>query len=114
MPTQEELLVHLWKSVINSNMDETSLQRTVEDDARRPGEPFADTGPAISRLLALGASPRDICLIMRYASYSAVFSTLYALDDPGVDGDNVFMLHESLLTSDPSGMEGRPGSAGVV
>jgi hypothetical protein len=44
----------------------------------------------------------------------AVFQTLYALDDPGVDDDNVFMLHESLLTADPSGMEGRPGSADAV
>jgi hypothetical protein len=33
------------------------------------------------------------------------------LDDPGVDGGNVFMLQESLLSADPSTKEGRPGSA---
>jgi hypothetical protein len=112
--TQEELLTHLWREVINSNLIESALQQTVEAAKRDPKAPFADTGPAIERLLALGASPRDICLIMRDAAYSAVFSTLYALNDPGVDDDNVFMLHETLLTADPSGMEGRPGSAGVV
>ena len=51
---------------------------------------------------------------MRAVAYESVFVTLYALDDPGVDGDEVFMLHEELLTADPSGMEGRPGSADVV
>jgi hypothetical protein len=33
------------------------------------------------------------------------------MGDPGVDDNDVFMLHEELLTADPSGMEGRPGSA---
>ena len=44
----------------------------------------------------------------------AVFGTLYALDDPGVDNGDVFMLHEELLGADPSGLEGRPGSAGAA
>jgi hypothetical protein len=43
-----------------------------------------------------------------------VFATLYALDDPGVENGEVFMLHESLLTADPSGLEGRPGSGKAV
>ena len=47
---------------------------------------------------------------MRNTAYEAVFSTLYAIGDPGVDGNDVFMLHEDLLSADPSGMEGRPGS----
>jgi hypothetical protein len=40
-----------------------------------------------------------------------VFGTLYALSDPGVEDNDVEMLHESLLSADPSGREGRPGSA---
>ncbi len=39
------------------------------------------------------------------------FGTLYALNDPEVDNNEIEMLHESLLTADPSGMEGRPGLA---
>jgi hypothetical protein len=50
----------------------------------------------------------------REAAYGAVFSTLYGIGDPGVDGDEVFMLHEELLMADPSGMEGRPGSAAAA
>jgi hypothetical protein len=33
------------------------------------------------------------------------------LDDPGIDDGDVIGLHESLLGADPSGKEGRPGSA---
>jgi hypothetical protein len=37
-------------------------------------------------------------------------SLLYMLDDPGVDDDDNKMMHEELLTADPSGKDGRPGS----
>src|SRR5262249_12806789 len=32
------------------------IGQTVEPDKQRPGEPFADTGPAIERILAVGAA----------------------------------------------------------
>ena len=114
MATREELLQHLWHDVINSNVDQATLQRIISHCRTRPSDPFADTGPAIDRMLSAGVSPEDICLIRREAAYSAVFGTLYSLDDPGVEDDNVFMLHEELLTADPSGMEGRPGSSGAA
>lgn len=62
----------------------------------------------------MGVSARDINLIRRHAAYDALFSTLYSIGDPGVDDDDVFILHESLLSADPSGLEGRPGSADPV
>ena len=114
MGTRAELLKHLWHEVINRQLDVAGLHRLVEESKRRPDDPFADVGPAIERLLSLGASERDICLVQRHSAYEAVFQTLYALRDPGVDDGSVFMLHESLLTADPSGREGRPGSADAV
>ena len=111
MGTRNELLQHLWNDVINANLRRDGLDNIVEHCKRNPDSPFADTGPAIERLMAAGASKRDLCLILRSAACDAVFGTLYSLDDPGVDGDDVFMLFEGLLTADPSGMEGRPGSA---
>jgi hypothetical protein len=33
------------------------------------------------------------------------------LDDPGVDGDGHVVMYEDLLGADPSGKDGRPGSA---
>jgi len=48
-------------------------------------------------------------LLKRFAAYEAAFGLLYMLEDPGVE--DATMLHESLLAADPSGKEGRPGSA---
>ena len=45
------------------------------------------------------------CIFLRATAYEAVFGTLYALGDPGVDDNDVFMLHEELLRR-PSGMDG--------
>ena len=114
MSTRDELLQHLWQQVINSNLDPECLVAEIKRSNARPNDPFADTGPALERVLAAGVDPNDICLIQRQAAYAATFGTLYAIGDPGVDDDNVFMLFEELLTSDPSGMEGRPGSAAAV
>ena len=114
MASRTELLTHLWREVINGHLNERGLQNEIAASKRRPNDPFADTGPAIERLLALGASPKDIGLIRRSTAYEAVFATLYALGDPGVDDDNVFMLHEEILMADPSGLDGRPGSSEAV
>jgi len=114
MATREELLEHLWRYVINANLDPAALHNRVARSQLRPDEPFADSGPALERLLAAGAQPSDIGLILRDAAYAATFATLYAIGDPGVDDDNVFMLFEELLMADPSGMEGRPGSVGAA
>lgn len=114
MPSREELLTHLWVEVINRHLRPDGLAQMISHAKIKPTDPFADSGPALERLLALGADPKDICLLMRDAAYGAVFATLYAIGDPGVDGDDVFMLHEDLLTADPSGMEGRPGSSAVA
>ncbi|MCB1560275.1 MAG: hypothetical protein KDI75_04150 [Xanthomonadales bacterium] len=96
--------------MINVYLNPSSLQANVAEARRHPEGPFADAGFAVERLLASGVDPNDVCLAMRQAVYEATFSTLYALGDPGVDDDDVFMLFEELLTSDPSGLEGRTSS----
>jgi hypothetical protein len=40
---------------------------------------------------------------MRSTAYEAVFGTLYAIGDPGVDDNDVFGLYEDMATS-PSAM----------
>jgi hypothetical protein len=114
LASRTEFLRHLWRDVINAQLNQSALQQVVASAKRDPDAPFADTGAAIERLLALGASPRDICLLQRAAAYEAVFATLYSLGDPGVDDGGTLMLHEDLLTADPSGLEGRPGSASAI
>jgi len=112
MATREKLLEHLWKDVINVHLRDEALDNIIRNCRRDPDGPFGDTGPAIERLLAAGASRGDLRLVLRNVAYEAVFGALYALSDPGPEGDeDVGTLYESLLTADPSGMEGRPGSA---
>jgi hypothetical protein len=111
MASREQFLRKLWNDTINSAMQGHWIDNAIRDSERRPNDPFADIGLALKRLLDAGADRRDLSLISRHAAYEAVFETLYALGDPGVDDNNIVMMHESLLSADPSGMEGRPGSA---
>lgn len=109
LPTREEFLALLWNQVINEPMREAWIEDEIRRSQKRPNDPFADIGPLLNRLIELGVSRRDLSLLYRYASYRAVFSTLYKLGDPGCS--DLGMLFEELLTADPSGLEGRPGSA---
>jgi hypothetical protein len=110
MATREEFLAQIWDNVINSSMAGHWIDNVIAAAEKDPDSPFADLGPALQRLLAAGADRRDLSLISRFAAYEAVFEILYMLDDPGVDGDDNNMMHEELLGTDPSGLEGRPGS----
>jgi hypothetical protein len=101
----------MWEEVINPTMQEHWIDNVIRESERNPSAPFADLGHALKRLVAAGADRRDLSLVARHAAYEAVFGTLYALSDPGVDDNEVEMMHESLLSADPSGKEGRPGSA---
>ena len=112
MATREEFLTQIWDKVINGSMAGHWIDNVIAAGERDPESPFADLAPALKRLLALGADRHDLSLIARFASYESAFELLYMLDDPGVDNDDNKMLHQSLLSADPSGLEGRPGSAG--
>lgn len=99
MPTREALIEHLWQDIINPLADPSTLDNIVVNCRRQPDAAFAGVGAAIERALAAGVSAEDLCLIQRSATYEAVFCTLYAIGDPGVDGNDVFGLYESLATS---------------
>jgi hypothetical protein len=109
--SREEFLAALWRDQINSYMRESWIDNVIRESERRSDAPFADYGSVLKRLLDLGASRRDLSLLARAISYETTFSALYALNDPGVEHNDIEGLHESLLSADPSGMEGRPGSA---
>ena len=111
MATRREFLRQVWDEIINPSMEERWIDSYIREFDMNPNGPFADLGGTLKRLLALGASRKDLSSIRRAASYESVFQCLYMLGDPGVDDDDYTMMHESLLGADPSGMEGRPGSA---
>ena len=99
MATREELVEHLWQTVINPLRDPRWVDNVIANCRRAPNDGFAAVGPAIERVLAAGVAPRDLCLITHLTAYEAVFGTLYALGDPGVDGDDVLGLYEDMATA---------------
>jgi hypothetical protein len=110
MATREEFLGLVWND-INLAMQEHWIDNVVRTAEKDPNAPFADLGPALKRLLASGASRRDLSLLARHAAYEEAFTVLSLLSDPAVDDNDIEGLHESILSADPSGKEGRPGSA---
>jgi hypothetical protein len=111
MRTREALLKHLWQTAIDLHLCEDHIADSIAYARTHLGAPFTEAASVMERLLASGVSARDICTLRRDAAYRAVFTTLYSLGDPGVDDDDVMMLHESLLGADPSGREGRPAKS---
>ena len=99
MPTREEFVEHLWQELINPLLRPSGLDNLIQNCRRDPEGAFADVGPIVERMLAAGISREDICRFQQFTAYEAVFQTLYAIGDPGVDGDDVFGLYEIMLTS---------------
>ena len=115
MATREEFLDHLWREVIASLCRDDGLDDVIANCRRRPEVAFGDVGPAIERMLAAGVSRADLCRLLRLTAYEAVFGTLFALSEPGLDAaEDPSTLYEKLLMADPSGREGRPGPADAI
>jgi hypothetical protein len=100
MGTREQLVEHLWREVILPLRDPRWIDNVLANYRRAP-DSIGAAGAALERLLAAGASRRDLSLLAQLNAYESVFGTLYALGDPGVDGDDVFGLYE-LMASSPS------------
>ena len=68
--------------------------------------------PAAARAIDSGASPDDVVLTMEAASYEATFRTLFLLTGEEdivalAESGAAIMLHEDLLSADPTGREGQ-------
>jgi hypothetical protein len=102
MATREEFLEHLWTEVINALSRDSGLDNLIENARGFPNAPFAGAAAAIERMLAAGVSRHDLCLVARQTAYEAVFGTLYALSDPGLDeGEDASTLYEELGLAEP-------------
>lgn len=122
-------LSHAWRHVVDQD-DETWIDSWLEEAERSPDSPGAGIGPALRRLLASGVDRRALTEVVRVMQYSALFNLCLLLDEPpegvtrisgrswalvevddeGNVGRHIAGLHESLLETDPSGREMRPGS----
>ena len=114
-----------WKLVVADN-DPTWIHARMSDDPAGPG---GEIGPALKRLLATGAEESDLTAVVRVMQWRLLFGFCQLLDDPGalerevrdvawrlfqVDEDDqptavLSGLQESVLETDPTGREMRPG-----
>lgn len=76
MATQEEFLAHLWRTVINTNLDTSWFASVCAEAKALSSKPFSESEQALARLLRAGADPRDVALVLRMTAYEAVFATL--------------------------------------
>lgn len=111
MAGQSEFLEQLWHRYINFYTDESWIDQEISMCTKYPNAPFGDFGPLLQELLDLGATRRQLGLFARANAYAAVFGTLYAIENAELEPDDLQGLHEGILSADPSGLEGRPGSA---
>lgn len=102
---REEFLKAIWRDVIEAPMSEAWVDNLISSFKKKPSAPFAELGPVLESMLAKGVSQRELSLVNRFGAYEACFQLLYMFEDPGVD--DASMLHESLLSADPTGTEGR-------
>jgi len=113
-----------WKLVV-TDADRGWLSQRAHDDVNGPG---GRIGPALSRLLALGATEADLTTVVRVMQWRVLSGLCQLLDDPGnleaevkdvawrlfqVNEDDQATvplggLHESVLEAEPSGREMRP------
>jgi hypothetical protein len=98
---------------------------------KHPDQPGGEFGPAVDRLLAAGARPEDLTIIVRIMQWWLLSGLCVLLEDPGNleqevadmawqlflldENDNpiepIDGLIESLLFTDPTGREMRPPGA---
>ncbi len=108
MTARDDLLQEVWAQIdvfLEGAWIENWLAMETEDDKDRA---FAEVAPIVRRLLECGASREELSRLLRWAAYETAFEVLVLIDEAGATPDSEFAcLHESLLTADPTGREGR-------
>jgi hypothetical protein len=110
MATQEEYLEQIWQS-INRTMDEKWIDQFTGVSKRDPSDHFDEVGLAVQRLLNLGASRRDLSLLVRHGGVDQEMKILYLLSDAGIDDNEVENLYTIFFDADPNVAGGMPGPA---
>ncbi len=110
MPAKQGFSERAWEEIINEDMAGAWIDAVIESARRRPGEPFADAGPLLAAMLQKGVTKEQLCRLARMIRYEAVFATVTLAAEEGLDAEQLDGVHEELLSADPSGLEGRPGS----
>lgn len=134
-PSAEEIFVRgVWAGTIPDTEDTSWVERLAAQEG--DDGPLGDYGPLVRRMLDLGLTAHEIARFARIVGYEVAFGICYHLADPiasyerfddedeiawdlyRVDPDTdepleqMWGMHEILLTSDPTGQEMRPPHTG--
>jgi hypothetical protein len=124
-----------WQSIVPDG-DTTWIDSLIGEADERPNDPGSAAGPALQRMLAAGVNPQDIADVVRVMQWHVLFALAYQLSDAGIveyplekmrpvhwalfevdENHNpigrIGGLHESVLTTDPTGREMRPRRANL-
>ncbi len=117
-----------WQRVVAEN-DDAWIDDEIANYKRFPVQPFAGIGNALERMQAKGVDREDIVDLVRGMQVRLLADFCYLLDDPSLDeagvedlgwalveanddceptGTVIGGLHESVLSTDPTGREMRP------
>jgi hypothetical protein len=117
-----------WRRIID-DADVSWVDRDIADTDAYPNAPYAGVGGALKRAVNKGVSRRDLTDIARGVQARLLFELCYLLDDPSfpeaelcdftwglfeADANDspvaprIGALHESVLTTDPTGRGMRP------
>lgn len=99
-----------WEEIINGDITGNWIDGMIEAAKKWPDAPFADIGPLLEVMLKKGVTKEQLCRLARSIKYATVFDTVLLAAEEGLDAEQLDGVHEELLTSDPSGKDGRPGS----
>ena len=96
---------------MTGEQDRERILAALWSDIRSVNAENARQFPAAQRAIDGGAHPEDVATAMAAAAYEATFRTLYILTGEEdlqdlVSSNAAAMLHEDLLTADPTGREG--------
>jgi len=100
----------VWDELINPCATGAWIDSVIAESQKDSDAPFADSGPILERMLSAGFTREEIGRLARHATFACAHSLLHSLDEEGLLTRRASCMHEDLLSSDPSGMEGRPGS----
>ena len=124
----------MWATVL-ADGSTSWIKKHIAAAKRAPGGPLSGVGTALERILAKGVDPRDLSDVVRGMQFETLDGIAYLLDDPTPAFDDVRDsvpeletvawrlweedaegrpirpiegLHESALSTDPTGREMRP------
>ena len=102
-------LKQAWAAVVDPS-DDSWIDRLIANHDRWPQRSDYAIGATLKRLLAAGASRRDLVQLVRSQQVEVLFAMCYLLSDPAIEDPELSGLGWSLVETDE---DGRPTSRSI-